>query len=81
MNCVANEPCYKGTILWSFSYNPFENSRLKKLEIATWLSYIQIIFVNSFIKLHGKKIGNHNMTVLYPKPCYNKVCYKGSALY
>ena len=24
---------------------------------------------NSFIKLHGKKIGSHNMTVLYPNLC------------
>ena len=23
-----------------------------------------------------KKIGCHNMTVLYPNPCYNKVHYK-----
>ena len=21
------------------------------------------------------------MTVLYPNPCYNEVCYKGTALY
>ena len=21
------------------------------------------------------------MTVLYPNPCYNEVCYRGSALY
>ena len=33
---------------------------------------------NSSEKLHGKKFGSHNMTVLYP--CYNKVCYKGTAL-
>ena len=36
---------------------------------------------NSFVKFHGKKFGSHNMTVLYPNLCYNKVCYKGSALY
>ena len=28
-----------------------------------------------------KKIGCHNMTVLYPKPYFNVVCYKATALY
>ena len=36
---------------------------------------------NSFEKFHGKKIGSHSMTVLYPNLCYNEVCYKGTALY
>ena len=38
----------------------------------------------SFVKLHGKIfLGalSYNMTVLYPNPCYNEVCYKGTALY
>ena len=28
-----------------------------------------------------KKIGSHNISMLYPNPCYNKVFYKGTALY
>ena len=31
---------------------------------------------NSFVKLHGKKYGNPNMTMLYPNLCYIEVCYK-----
>ena len=33
---------------------------------------------NSFVKFHGKK--NWDITLLYPNPCYNEVCYKGTAL-
>ena len=30
---------------------------------------------NSYVKFHGKKIiGSHNMAMLYPNLCYNKVC-------
>ena len=36
---------------------------------------------NSFVKFYVKKIGNHNMTALYPIPCYNEVCYEGTTLY
>ena len=37
---------------------------------------------NSFVKFHGKnKYWSHNMTVLYPNPCYDKVRYKGTAFY
>ena len=32
---------------------------------------------NTFVKFHSKTIGSH-MTVLYPNPCYNEVCYKGT---
>ena len=35
---------------------------------------------NSVIKFHDKKIGSHNMTVLYPDLCCNKVYYKETAL-
>ena len=35
---------------------------------------------NSFVNFHGKN-GSHNMNVLYPNPCYNEVCYKGTAIY
>ena len=66
MECVINESCYKGTML-------LRNSR--KMTILWSFSY------NSCIKFTGKKIGCHNMTVLYPNPCYNEVCYKGTALY
>ena len=27
-----------------------------------------------------KKVGSH-ISMLYPNPCYNEVCYKGTALY
>ena len=41
------------------------------------------IFHNYFVKLHGKKIVSHNMTMLYLNPsCMNiEVCYKETALY
>ena len=32
------------------------------------------------VKFQGKKYGRHNMTALYPNPCYNEVCNKGIAL-
>ena len=35
---------------------------------------------NSFVKLHGKKYGSHNMTTLYLNLCYNEECYKGTAM-
>ena len=60
------EPCYKGTILLRYYGN---------ITILWSFSY------NSFVKLHGKKFGSHNMTLLYPNLCYNEVCYKGTALY
>ena len=34
-----------------------------------------------FEKFHGKTFGSHNMTLLYPNPCYNVLCYKGTTLY
>ena len=36
---------------------------------------------NSFVKFHGKFFLSHNMTMLYPKPCYIEVWYKGTELY
>ena len=36
---------------------------------------------NSFVKFHSKRFGSQNMTVLYPDQCYNKVCYKGTAVH
>ena len=38
-------------------------------------------FYNSFVKFHGKNNWEPQMTILYPNPCYNEVCYKGTALY
>ena len=34
-----------------------------------------------FVKLHGKKFGSHNMTMLYPNLCNNEACYNVTALY
>ena len=36
--------------------------------------------IGHFVNSMAKKFGSHNMTVLYPNPCYNEVCYKGIAL-
>ena len=36
---------------------------------------------NSFVKFNSKNFGSNNMTMLYPIPCYNDVCYKGTAPY
>ena len=36
---------------------------------------------NSFVNSMVKKIGNHNMTLLYPNPCYKEPYYKGTILY
>ena len=36
---------------------------------------------NYFVKLHSKKNGNLNMTVLYQNLCYNEVCYIRIAMY
>ena len=31
---------------------------------------------NSFVKLNGKQIKSHNMTMLYADQCFIKVCYE-----
>ena len=36
---------------------------------------------NSLVNYMLKNFGSLNMVVLYPNPCYNKVCFKGTALY
>ena len=46
-----------------------------KMTISWQFSY------HSFVKFDSKKFGRHNMNVFYPNVSYNKVCYKGSALY
>ena len=35
----------------------------------------------SFVKFHGKKNRNHNMTTFNQNLCYKEMCYKGTALY
>ena len=36
---------------------------------------------NSFVKFHGKEIWEPQPDRgIYPNPCYNEVCYKGTAL-
>ena len=35
----------------------------------------------SIVKLNGKIFRSHNMTMLYPHLCYNKACYKKTAIY
>ena len=32
-------------------------------------------FHGHFVRFHGKKMGV-TITMLYPNPCYNEVCYK-----
>ena len=58
-------PCYKWTIL----------QRNYRKMIISWS-----FSCNSFVKFQGKKFGSHNMTLLYPNPCYNEVCYIETAL-
>ena len=53
----------------------FYKKNHRKMTIKWSFSY------NSFVKFHGKKFGGHNMTMLYQNPSYNKVCYKGTAVY
>ena len=61
MDRVISELCYKGTILhWNY----------RKMTMSWSFS------CNSFVKFHGKKFGIHNMSVLYPNPSYNEVCYR-----
>ena len=66
MDSVIREFGFKVTIL---------QRNYRKMTIIWSFSY------NSFVKFHGKKFGSHNMTVLYSNPCFNEVCYKGTALY
>ena len=49
--------------------------------LRTILLIIWSFSYDSFVKFCGKKFGSHNMTMLYPNPCYNEVCFKGTALY
>ena len=66
MDCVKSELCYKGTIL---------QRNYGKMTFARKFSY------DPFVKFYSKKFGSHNMVILYPNPFYNKVCYKGTAVY
>ena len=52
------------------------------------MTILRSFFYNSFVKFHGKKIGSHNMTMLYPIQSYHELpdlsllclqkCYKAS---
>ena len=73
-------PFYKGII----GKRPFHENdysilqRNYRIMTIVWsLSY------NSFVKFHLMviKLGSHNMAMLYPHSCYNKVCYKKTTVY
>ena len=67
MDLVVRELCYNGTIL----------QRNYREMTITW-SFSN----NSFVKFHGKIFfGSYIMTMIYPNLWYNKVYYKGTALY
>ena len=38
-------------------------------------------YKGAILRRNYRKIGSHYITVIYPNPCHNKVCYKGTALY
>ena len=40
-----------------------------------------VLMDTSTISQQGEKKWSLNMSVLYPNPCYIKVCYKGTALF
>ena len=66
MFAVHSESCYNGTIL----------QRNYRIITILWS------FSNySYVKFYGKKFESHIMTVLYLVLCFNKVCYKETALY
>ena len=66
MDCAISESCYKGKTLQ-------RNDRKTTME---WSFHI-IPLENSMVI---KKLGSHNMTVLYLNLCYNEARYKGTAL-
>ena len=66
MDRVISEWCYKGTIL----------QRNYRKNVHFSLSFSHSSLKNSRIN----KFGSHNITVVYPNLCYNKMCYKGTAL-
>ena len=57
----------------SFYKGTISQRNYRKMPIEWSFSY------NSFVKFHINKI--LEAIVLYPNPYYNKVCYKGTALY
>ena len=63
MDHVMSESYNKATILQTLR-------NYRKMTISWSFTY------NSFVKVHGKIIGRHNMNVLYPDSCY-----RGTALY
>ena len=61
-------PCYKYIVNCVEGLNLLRDISTKELQENDMVQ-------NSFVKFHGKKIGSHNMTILYTNLCYNKVCY------
>ena len=63
MVIVLSDLCHEGTIL---------QRNYRKMTILWSFSF------NSFVKFHGKKNREHyNISTV--NPCYNEVCYKGTA--
>ena len=67
MDYVLNESCYKETIL---------QNNYRKMTCNC-----HFLLNNSFVKLHFKFLGSHNMTLLYQNLFCSEACYKGIALY
>ena len=67
MDCILSESSSKGTIL---------RENYRKMTIIWSFSS------NFFVKFHGlNKFGSLNVAMLHPDQCYNKVFYKGIALF
>ena len=60
MDHVISQSCY-------MYYRTILQGNCGKMTMKLSFSY------NSVVKFNGKKIGSHDMTVLYPNPCYNKL--------
>ena len=82
MDWVLSKLCIKGQFYKGilgkcpfYSYFLIIPCKIRKM-IILW-SFTIIPLQNSMVK----KFGSHSMTLLYPDLCYNKACYKGTALY
>ena len=42
---------------------------------------ILILGILFFVQFHCTKFGSHNMIMLYPNPCFNKVRYKETTVH
>ena len=66
MDQIISELCCKGTLFqWNY----------RKMNISRSVSS------NFFVKCYGKKIWEPQYDWVISNPCYNEVCYKGTALY